>query len=192
MALTRARVIAGPERLKTVLRRDISGILDRPARDPATGQPMTAERIRVDVVEMRRRLARDLPASGPWDIKRRDGGLMEVEFIAQALQLIACDAKARSPETRVAFSRLAKTAQIAPADARFLIKADETWRSLQSLLRILCGRKPPESLMDSMPVTTRELLIGDMQALSQEDLLGKMDALSGDVRKMFEKIIGKI
>lgn len=192
MALTRARVIAGPDRLKTVLRRDISGILDRPARDPATGQPMTAERIRVDVVEMRRRLARDLPASGPWDIKRRDGGLMEVEFIAQALQLIACDAKARSPETRVAFSRLAKTAQIAPADARFLIKADETWRGLQSLLRILCGRKPPESLMDSMPVTTRELLIGDMQALSQEDLLGKMKALSGDVRKMFEKIIGKI
>ena len=37
---------------------------------------------------MRSRMLRDLPPDGPWDVKLRAGGLVEVEFVAQVLQLM--------------------------------------------------------------------------------------------------------
>ena len=79
MALTRARVVAGPQALAARVAAAIAAALAQPA-DPA--------RIRADAAAMRARLARDLPAAGPWDVKHRPGGLMEVEFIAQTLQLV--------------------------------------------------------------------------------------------------------
>ena len=36
---------------------------------------------------MRARLLRELPPDGPWDLKAMPGGMIEVEFIAQALLL---------------------------------------------------------------------------------------------------------
>ncbi len=45
-------------------------------------------RIRADAAAMRARMLRDLPPEGPWDVKLRAGGQIEVEFIAQVLQLI--------------------------------------------------------------------------------------------------------
>ena len=46
-----------------------------------------AETALADAVAMRARMLRDLPPEGPWDLKAMPGGLIEVEFIAQALQL---------------------------------------------------------------------------------------------------------
>ena len=79
MALTRARVVAGPP----ALRRRIE------ARDrrSAGRTPATPDRIRADAAAMRARMLRDLPPDGPWDVKLRAGGQIEVEFIAQVLQL---------------------------------------------------------------------------------------------------------
>ena len=33
-------------------------------------------------------MLRELPPDGPWDVKLRPGGQIEVEFIAQVLQLL--------------------------------------------------------------------------------------------------------
>ena len=57
---------------------------------------------------MRARMLRDLPPNGPWDVKLRAGGQVEVEFMAQVLQLIHArhDTSMCSPTTRVALMRL--------------------------------------------------------------------------------------
>src|SRR3712207_7377038 len=39
-----------------------------------------------DAGAMRARMLRELPPEGPWDLKAMPGGLVEVEFVAQALQ----------------------------------------------------------------------------------------------------------
>ena len=62
--------------------------------------PPTRAQIRADAAGMRARLLRDLPPTGPWDVKLRPGGQIEVEFIAQALQLVARRAPVAGPTTR--------------------------------------------------------------------------------------------
>ena len=65
MALTRARVVAGLDHFQPVVEAALSVAL-RPRRPP--------EVLRQDALEMRRRLLRDLPPQGPWDVKLRPGG----------------------------------------------------------------------------------------------------------------------
>ena len=64
---------------------------------------------------MRARMLRDLPPEGPWDVKLRAGGQIEVEFIAQVLQLIHAREAPElcSPTTRIALARLAKAGHVA-------------------------------------------------------------------------------
>ena len=71
--------------------------------------------VRADAAAMRARLLRDLPASGPWDVKLRLGGQIEVEFIAQALQLIHADRVPGSPTAREALAMLRDELDLAMA-----------------------------------------------------------------------------
>ena len=97
MALTRARVVAGIDHFRPVVEAALSEAL-RPRRSD--------DLLRENALEMRRRLLRDLPAHGPWDVKLRPGGLMEVEFVTQVLQLIHFPQR---PELRRTTTRLALT-----------------------------------------------------------------------------------
>ena len=45
-------------------------------------------RNRGNATSMRGRMARELRPHGPWDVKLRAGGLIDIEFIAQGLQLV--------------------------------------------------------------------------------------------------------
>ena len=73
-----------------------------------------AERMRADAAAMRARLARDLPPDGPWDVKLRAGGQIEVEFIAQVLQLVHARGwpGVCGPTTRMALRRLAAAGRL--------------------------------------------------------------------------------
>ncbi|HEX3983740.1 MAG TPA: bifunctional [glutamine synthetase] adenylyltransferase/[glutamine synthetase]-adenylyl-L-tyrosine phosphorylase, partial [Acidisoma sp.] len=72
MALTRARVVTGVPAFLPVVETALAEAL-RPRRSPAV--------LRRDALDMRRRMLRDLPPVGPWDVKLLPGGAMEVEFI---------------------------------------------------------------------------------------------------------------
>ena len=78
MALTRARVMAGDAGLAERATQAIETLL---------GAPREPQKLVQDVVEMRARLRQHHPQAGPFDIRRGDGGLVDIEFIAQALQL---------------------------------------------------------------------------------------------------------
>jgi glutamate-ammonia-ligase adenylyltransferase len=80
MALTRARVAwASSPRIAAAATEAIVAALRRP-RDPRT--------VSRDVLDMRALMRRERPAKGPWDLKLTDGGLVDVEFAAQALQIV--------------------------------------------------------------------------------------------------------
>ena len=72
MALTRARVVAGPAAFRQRVNQAIEAAIRR-QQDP--------ERIRLNATSMRGRMARDLRPHGPWDVKQRPGGLIDIEFI---------------------------------------------------------------------------------------------------------------
>ncbi|MBX3562867.1 MAG: bifunctional [glutamine synthetase] adenylyltransferase/[glutamine synthetase]-adenylyl-L-tyrosine phosphorylase [Sphingomonas sp.] len=79
MALTRARPLYGPVDACQALDRTIGGIL-RMDRDPAT--------VRAAAVRMRIEIARHKQPRGPFDIKLGEGGLVDLEFAMQVLQLV--------------------------------------------------------------------------------------------------------
>jgi [glutamine synthetase] adenylyltransferase / [glutamine synthetase]-adenylyl-L-tyrosine phosphorylase len=79
MALTRARVISASPVFKARVEGVIREVLTRP-RD--------AVQIAGDVVEMRAAIAKEKGDGDRWDLKYAAGGLTDIEFIAQYLQLV--------------------------------------------------------------------------------------------------------
>ncbi|MCQ8276940.1 bifunctional [glutamine synthetase] adenylyltransferase/[glutamine synthetase]-adenylyl-L-tyrosine phosphorylase [Acetobacteraceae bacterium KSS8] len=191
MALTRARVVAAPP----ALRRAIDAALADALRFGEAGSVDPAS-IRSDAAEMRRRLLRDLPPRSPWDAKLRPGGLMEVEFIAQSLQLIARAAEARHPTARIAFRRLARAGTLSAADARALIKAERFWRTLQSRLRLLLGMEAPKSLAAALPPAAIASLLDGFGWLGPDRTLDSLsdacEAMASNVRALFERLVGPV
>jgi glutamate-ammonia-ligase adenylyltransferase len=139
MALTRARVVAGPPALCRRVRAAIRTALLR---------DVGREVVLADTAAMQARVRRDLPPSGPWDVKHRPGGQMTVEFIAQGLQLAAGPARRRvlHTTTRTALHALAGEGLLPPADLALLVRADLLWRTVQGMRRILVGRDPVANL----------------------------------------------
>jgi len=80
LALSRARVIAADGDFGPAVDAAIAEVMERP-RDVAK----TID----DVVSMRALMAKERPARHPFDLKLAEGGLVDLEFIAQSAQLVA-------------------------------------------------------------------------------------------------------
>ena len=72
MALTRARVIAGPPELRERVTRAI---------DAALVQPPDRAKITSDVRDMRKRIEKEKGSENIWELKQVRGGLVDVEFV---------------------------------------------------------------------------------------------------------------
>jgi glutamate-ammonia-ligase adenylyltransferase len=187
MALTRARVVAGPAPLRRRVEAAIRAALLRP---DASGMAIP------DAVAMRARMLRDLPPDGPWDVKLGRGGLVEVEFIAQALQLVEAR---RHPQvlattTRRAIANLAAIGALDQAEAAALIEAERLWRSVSGLLRLTVGRWREEALPDAVAAALLHACRAGMADGGPVDLPGlqaQMAERSVAVRAIFERRLGR-
>jgi glutamate-ammonia-ligase adenylyltransferase len=133
MALTRARVVAGP----AALARQVTGALDS-----ALTAPRDAAKALEDARSMRARMLKELPPEGPWDIKAMPGGLVEVEFIAQALSVAHAAEQPRllRRTTREVLSALGRHGLLDEGEAATLIQAERLWRTLLGLMRLTVGK----------------------------------------------------
>jgi [glutamine synthetase] adenylyltransferase / [glutamine synthetase]-adenylyl-L-tyrosine phosphorylase len=186
MALTRARVIAGPP----VLRRRVNEAIE-----VAISRAVEPGVIRHDAASMRERMARELRPHGPWDVKLRDGGLIDIEFIAQVLQLIhARDAGfRRSQTTRIALRRAGVAGVIAKPDVASLIETEQLWRTIQGMLRMTVGRVETTALpqASALPLLHAAAAIG-VAAENSDALLRRMDEIAVQVRRLFERYVAKV
>jgi glutamate-ammonia-ligase adenylyltransferase len=180
MALTRARVVAGPRLLRTRIETAIRTAI-------ASGNPAT---IRSDATAMRSRLLRDLPSTGKWDVKHRPGGQIEVEFIVQTLQLLYGPA---SPTLRLAVAKLRSAGHLSPDDATLLIGADRVWRSVQGALRITDGARPPAQLSEaSAAALLRAARVAGLEVVDLDALHATLESLARAVREAFIRLVGAI
>jgi glutamate-ammonia-ligase adenylyltransferase len=185
MALTRARVVAGPADMRRRVNQAIAAAIRR-QQEP--------DQIRANATTMRGRMARDLRPHGPWDVKLRPGGLIDIEFIAQVLQLVQVRDPAfrGSQTTHVALRRLGEAGAISRPDARVLIDAERLWRTIQGMLRMTVGRVEVATLPHAsmLPLLGAAAKAG-VAAVDAEDLLRKSDDIARQVRMMFERYVGK-
>ncbi|HEY1506535.1 MAG TPA: bifunctional [glutamine synthetase] adenylyltransferase/[glutamine synthetase]-adenylyl-L-tyrosine phosphorylase [Stellaceae bacterium] len=129
MALTRARIIAGPKPLADRVAAKITEVLTR-ARDPA--------KLALEVDDMRRRIADEHRDPPIWHVKHLRGGLVDIEFVVQFLQLRDAAAKPALLEvnTLAALRKLMAAGSLAREATSDLIGALALWRDVQSLLKL--------------------------------------------------------
>jgi glutamate-ammonia-ligase adenylyltransferase len=180
MALTRARVIAGPPALRARIEAAI-------ARAIVQGNPA---RVLADAAAMRARMLRDLPQAGPWDVKQRPGGQIEVEFIVQTRQVLHGPA---SPTLRLAAAKLRAAGHLTPADANLVIRADRIWRTIQGTLRITDGARPTATLSDAAATALlRAAQDAGLEAVDLAGLRATLEELAHEVRGAFIRLVGAI
>ena len=178
MALTRARVVAGPP----ALRRRVSAAIGR-----AMANKAEPERIRADAVAMRARTLRDHKPQGMWDVKLRPGGQMEVEYVAQALLLLHPKARPATA-TRVAVARLARVGALDAGEAALLIEADRLWRTVQGMLRIILGPRVPAALPDA----ALQALLQAFPGCDAAAFRARLDDVAAQVRAVFTQRLGEV
>ena len=183
MALTRGRVVAGPE--------DLGRRVEATIRDVLTPK-LAPQRLLADVDEMRQRIQAEHGTDDPWNVKHRPGGLVDVEFIAQYLQLRFAHASPDilSPNTRCALSRLRDAGHLDAGAAADLISALELWQTVQGLLRLSLGQslgrggegEAPGPLFDALARATG---VSDLGALEE-----RMRTTAASVAKRYDEIVG--
>ncbi len=177
MALTRARVVAH------------DGLVEeaRAAVNAAIAGAGEAAPVRQDAVEMRQRLLRDKPARSDWDLKLREGGLIEIEFIVQVAQLIK--GHQVSAHTGEAIDALKAMGDLGAEDADALAKAHEDYASLTQLIRAAHGSGFDPSTA-SAPFAARLAKACGESSLEAVEL--RLHAHAARVRALFESHIGPI
>ncbi|AMN41440.1 bifunctional [glutamine synthetase] adenylyltransferase/[glutamine synthetase]-adenylyl-L-tyrosine phosphorylase [Rhodoplanes sp. Z2-YC6860] len=129
MALTRARVVAGPPEFAARVSRVIKDVLRR-ERDPAT--------VAVDVADMRQAIAQEKGEDQRWDLKYAAGGLIDIEFIAQHLQLVHAAEHPEILDTNTArvLDQAWRLELLSPQHADVLRPAVRLYHNLTQVLRL--------------------------------------------------------
>ncbi len=179
LALTRARVITGPPALREAVSRAIREVLILP-RERA--------RIAADVRDMRQRIEKEKGTEDIWDLKQVRGGLVDLEFIAQYLQLIhaARHPDILSPNTVTALSNLQQAGLLPAAAADDLLPAARLFSNLTQILR-LCVEGPftPQAASDGL----KSLLARAGEAPGFSSLEADLKGRQAGVRALFDTLV---
>jgi glutamate-ammonia-ligase adenylyltransferase len=169
LALTRARPVCGDESLQAELQAAIHAALCT-KRD--------AGQTRADVLDMRKLMLKEQGTAGLWDIKRVRGGLVEVEFVVQTLQLLHASAhpEVLDTNTLAALENLGRAGCIRRGDGEALRAASMLYHRLTQVLRLCVGHtynpahspaglnRIVASATGSPDIATAESLLQDTQA----------------------------
>jgi [glutamine synthetase] adenylyltransferase / [glutamine synthetase]-adenylyl-L-tyrosine phosphorylase len=182
LALTRARPICGDPGLIA----ELEGVIRH-----ALCEPREKERVLADVIDMRRLMIREQGSTGVWDIKRARGGLVELEFIAQTLQLLHAPAHPQVLDTNTlaALEKLLAAGLLDEAAHASLKMAGLLYHRLTQVLR-LCVDGPYEPAA-SLPALNQLVAsaAGSPDIASAEALLADTQA---EVAGLFDRLVGPV
>ncbi len=185
-ALTNSRCVAGDRLAGGEFSR---GLLDMIYQE--TNEAVLA----ADIRSMRKRMEDELGKEDAthYNIKQGAGGIVDIEFIVQFLQLSHGKQErwARLPGTYNALRALGKRRLLSPGDFQVLRKAFLFMRQLESRMRIVSNqstnelRRDPEQLRS---LARRMGYVDDVVPAGQK-LLSDYEQISKEVRSVFERIL---
>jgi glutamate-ammonia-ligase adenylyltransferase len=179
-ALTRARVVAGPATVADRVAEVIRDTICRP-RDPAD--------LARAVADMRARIDTEHGDENPWNIKHVRGGLVDVEFIAQYLQLrYAHDhPDIVVPNTAQGLRRAGAAGVLTAEDAAFLSLAYDRWLGLQGMIRHSMDGVPDD---ETLPPGLKARLVTNWDGAGDfEGLKAAMADTAARVLALYERLV---
>ncbi|HWK32504.1 MAG TPA: bifunctional [glutamine synthetase] adenylyltransferase/[glutamine synthetase]-adenylyl-L-tyrosine phosphorylase, partial [Hyphomicrobium sp.] len=179
MALTRARVISAQPAFQKQIEDLIARVLMRP-RD--------IDIIANDVLEMRQAVADEKGDSDIWDLKYAAGGIVDIEFLAQYLQLIHAAEKPGilNVNTMQVYDNAVKLGVLASSDADILRPAARLYQNLTQVLRLCVSEtfKPDTAGEDLLRVMARAADAPDFSAVE-----ARLRETQAEVRELFLKLM---
>lgn len=180
MALSRARLICGDQSLIGEAESIIADVLSK-KRDIA--------KVAHDVAEMRELIEKEKAPENGWDLKLIPGGVIDVEFIAQYLALIA---PAKGVEIRInglttgAALKVLGEKLMGSADLDICLEAFTLYTELSQLIRLcIDGMFDPKEA----PAGLTELVCRAGDCPDIKTLEGEVKRLSKAVRKVFQALV---
>ncbi|WP_338698725.1 bifunctional [glutamine synthetase] adenylyltransferase/[glutamine synthetase]-adenylyl-L-tyrosine phosphorylase [Bradyrhizobium sp. 26S5] len=180
MALTRARVISSSPAFRGQIEAIIRRVLTRP-RDAAS----TA----ADVADMRRAIALEKGEDDVWDLKLAAGGLVDIDFIAQYLQLAHASVKPEilSVSTLQVLEHAARLGLLGQSEAEILRSAARLYHDLTQILRLcVTGKFNPETAGEDL----RRVMARAGDAPDFSALEARLRETQSEVRRVFNAIVG--
>ena len=153
--------------------------------------PRNARKVAADVVEMRDRIFAQKGSTSIWDIKQVRGGLIDLEFLVQFLQLVHAD---KHPEcldqnSALALRKMASNGVLDWGDAEILINGAWLLHTLTQILRLCYDKKfeaqaAPQGLKNLLAVAGDSPDFSHLEARLAQTQLG--------IHQLFEKHVTAI
>jgi glutamate-ammonia-ligase adenylyltransferase len=182
MALTRARLVSGPPDFCARAEAAIRAVLTRSRQPRAVAE---------DVIEMRAAIAAEKGDADPWDLKYAAGALIDIEFVAQYLQLVHAAALPDILDTSTArvLDKAARLGVLAVEDGEVLRPAVRLFHDLTQILRLcLTGPFDPKSAGPGvLSLLARAADLPDFPALEAH-----VKETQQKVRECFVRILGRV
>jgi [glutamine synthetase] adenylyltransferase / [glutamine synthetase]-adenylyl-L-tyrosine phosphorylase len=180
-ALTRARPVAGDPALaeKTIA-----------TAHAALALPRAVATLVDDVASMRARMDKERPAKSAWDLKLSPGGVVDIEFAAQAL-LLAEAARGRDlvrANTAESLLALTEAGALAREDYEALLDGLRLYAYLTQILRICVDGE-----FDPAAASTRlkALLAATAGDPNFDTLAARLAAVQADLRERFARLLAQ-
>ncbi|MTJ80144.1 MAG: bifunctional [glutamine synthetase] adenylyltransferase/[glutamine synthetase]-adenylyl-L-tyrosine phosphorylase [Telmatospirillum sp.] len=179
MALTRARVVTGDPALRIAIEEVIARTLSA-RRDP--------DKLLLDVADMRLRMAREHKADTPWEVKHLRGGLVDIDFIAQYLELrwAADDPGMIHTGTPAVLNAAMRRQRLDPAMGDTLIEAFRLWSAIQQILRQTVEGHFSEA---TAPGRLKEILVRATGSTHFDGLRARMSDSANAVCAIYDQLI---
>jgi glutamate-ammonia-ligase adenylyltransferase len=180
MALTRARAFGRDDKGCAAIQDAITRILTT---------PFDTAKVRADVADMRALLDREKPAKSVFDLKVAPGGIIDVEFIAQGMQLCRAqdDASILHTSTAKALDGLQTAGFLSADDGAALADAHRLYSTLSQILRLcLDDVFDPATAAPSL----RRLVTQACDLPSVETVRTHLEHTQADIRSRFECLFG--
>ena len=178
LAMTRARVVWSSS---AGFAADVTAAIEAALRRPR--EPKAVIR---DVREMRALMERERPPKGEWDLKLGPGGLVDIEFAAQHLQLLNAaeggPIRANTAEALKAFE-----GQVEAQASKALIEAWTLQQNLTQLMKVALGDDPDPA---SEPKAFRALMARAAGVRDFRALKTRLAAVQKAARAAYLKIVG--
>jgi glutamate-ammonia-ligase adenylyltransferase len=177
LALTRARVAWASDE---VFGRKVGRLIETALRAPRDRAQAAA-----DTRAMRRLMDQERPPKGVWDLKLSPGGLVDIEFAAQFLQIVS--AEQGGPLVQHTGAALAACAGLADAGALATLQA--AWTLQQDLSQVLKVALPDSTDPSGEPAGFRALLARAGGVRDFRTLNARIKAARTAARRAFEAVI---
>ncbi|MEQ8556719.1 MAG: bifunctional [glutamine synthetase] adenylyltransferase/[glutamine synthetase]-adenylyl-L-tyrosine phosphorylase [Henriciella sp.] len=180
MALTRLRPVAGDEALG-------QRALEIARHAIIHGKP-EAER-KTDILDMRRRLWKERPPRGDWDLKLVEGGLIDLEFVLQQAMLLSGKEDCVLPMVIDAAETLGEEGALSADEVETITSSFTFLQSIQQIQRLAVGAELTADMF-SQGLKTRLALATNCETF--EDLEARYRAVTTAISSLRCKKIGPL